>query len=388
MQVFKLCLKIIYRNIWLLLIYVIIFLSITSIMSLTVAKDIETNTSFKTSKTTVAFISEEDTPLINGFKDELSRIADFADIPDENEALQDALFFRQISCIIRIPEGFTEKFVNGENVQIEKTGIPDSIQNVYTDLLIDEYFNTARLYIQAMDGVTQQDLVNYLKKDLSESTSVEVKTAGKKDLNLTFSGYYFNYFAYSLLSIIILGMSTLMLIFNNPDLKMRNNCSPVSATSFSLQFILANLTFTFAAWLIMVILCLAINYKNIFNMNTVFLIISSFVFAFCCSGISFLTGNLVKSRDAIIALTNIVGLGTSFISGVFVPQDYVGSSVLKIASFMPTYWYVKANNTIAELTEFTFDTLKPVLYDFLIIIGFGLAFFSVSLAIRKKKIRN
>jgi len=75
----------------------------------------------------------------------------------------------------------------------------------------------------------------------------------------------------------------------------------------------------------------------------------------------------------------------SFISGVFVPQELLGSHVLKIASFTPVYWYVRANNTIAGLNAFTPDTLKPVINDFLIIIGFGTAFFSVSLALRKQK---
>lgn len=384
MQVFKLCLKIIYKNKSLLLIYLVIFLSISSIMSLSAANDTGTVNSFEPAKTTVAFMDKDNTPLTNGFKDELAKVADFADIPDEMNALQDALYFRRISCIIRIPEGFSEQFMAGADIKLEKTSIPDSVNNVYIDLCIDKYFKTARLYVKNMDGITQQELVQYLKKDLSVTASTELKTEGNQIPGTTLSNNFFNYFSYSLLSIIILGMSTLMLIFNNHDLKMRNNCSPVSSASVNMQFILANLTFTFASWLIMVLLCFAINYKNSFNLNTVFYIISSFVFAFCCSGISFLIGNLVKSRDAISAVTNVVALGMSFISGVFVPQEFIGSPVLKIASFTPTYWYVKANNTIAKLTRFTFDAVKPVLYDLLIVIGFGLAFFSVSLAVRKR----
>jgi ABC-2 type transport system permease protein len=387
MQVFKLCLKIIYKNKPILLIYIVIFLAVSSIMSINATQDKETASSFKPAKTAIAFLNEENTPLINGFKEELAKVAYFVDIPDETEALQDALYFRQVSCILRIPKGFTEKFMNNGIAQFEKTGIPDSIKNVNIDLYIDKYFNTARLYVQNVDGITQQELVQYLKKDLSETVTVEMIT-GENTSNLIFSNYFFNYFAYSLLSIIILGMSTLMLIFNDRDLKMRNSCSPVSSSSISIQFALGNLTFTLLSWLIMVLLCLTLNYKNSFNLNTVFFIISSFIFAFCCSGISFLIGNLVNSRDAISAVANVVTLGMCFISGVFVPQELIGSSVLKIASFMPTYWYVKANNTIATLTSFTYDTVQPVLHDFLIIIGFGLAFFSVSLAIRKKKISN
>jgi len=384
MQVFKLCLRIFYKNKLLMLIYVIVFLTISIIMSYSITNELQTGTSFSPAKTTVAFINEESTPLIDGFKEELARVADFADIPDEPEALQDALYFRQVSCILRIPKGFTDKFMNGENVQIEKISIPNSIKNVHVELCIDKYFNTARFYVQGTGSISQHELVQHIKNDLAENAYVEIKTR-EKSANTNLLNFFYNYLAYSLSSVIILGMSTLMLVFNNPDLKMRNSCSPLSSTSANLQFILAVLLFTFTSWLIMVTLCFTINYKDSFSVNTVFFMLSSLVFAFCCSGIGFLVGNLVKSQDAIVAVANVASLGMSFISGVFVPQELLGNQVLKIASFTPAYWYVKANNSIARLTQFTFDTLKPVLGDLIIIFGFGAAFFSVSLAIRKMK---
>lgn len=385
MQVFKLCLMIIYKNKATLLIYIVIFMVVSSFMSSVSAKEMEDSTSFKPVKTEVAFFSDEDTPLINGFREELADVANFVDIPDETVALQDALYYREVSCIIRVPEGFTKKFMNGKNVQLEKISIPNSTKNVHIDLFIDKYFNTARLYVQNMEGITQQELVRYLKKDLSETVSTEMVEDEKKTSDMASAKYSLNFFAYPLLSVIIMGMGTLMLIFNDRDLKMRNNCSPVSSTSISMQFVLGNLVFTFLSWLIMLIICLAMNFRNIFSPNTVFHIAGSFVFAFCCSGISFFIGNLTNSHEAVTAAANVASLGLSFISGVFVPQELIGSSVLKAASFTPTYWYVRANNTIADLTVFSYEALKPVLNDFLIIIGFGLAFFSASLAIRKAK---
>ena len=37
---------------------------------------------------------------------ELSRVANFVELPDETEALQDALYFRTVTYILRVPEGF------------------------------------------------------------------------------------------------------------------------------------------------------------------------------------------------------------------------------------------------------------------------------------------
>lgn len=135
----------------------------------------------------------------------------------------------------------------------------------------------------------------------------------------------------------------------------------------------------------MILLSLVVNFENSYNLNTVYFVLNSFVFAFCCASISYLIGNLAKSQDAVSAVCNVVSLGFSFISGAFVPQEMLGASILKIASFTPTYWYVKANNTIAGLTQFDFSHLKPVLSDMLILVCFSAAFFAVALVAGKKQ---
>ena len=135
----------------------------------------------------------------------------------------------------------------------------------------------------------------------------------------------------------------------------------------------------------MITFCLLINFKNSLNVNTVYFIINSFVFAVCGAGISYLIGNLVKSRNAIPAVSNVLTLGLCFISGVFVPVELLGSSVLKIASFTPTYWFVKANNQIAQLAQFDIASVEPIFSSMLIQLGFALAFFTAALVVNKKR---
>lgn len=385
MQVFKLCLKILKKNMSSMLTYIIVFLGVSLIMSSSMTNVQEKNNIFEQEKINIAFISEESTVLIDGFKEELGKVANFIDIPDETEALQDALYFRSVSYILRVPNGFTEKFMSGENVQLEKTIIPESFTNIYIDLTLDQYFNTARLYVNQIDNISQESLAQYLKSDLSSGASVELLETSNNTENQIYANYFFNYIAYSLLSVLILGMSALMLVFNDYDLKRRNACSPLSTNKANYQFILASLLFTVISWLIMIIFCLIFNYRNIANMNTVYFIINSFIFAICGSSISFLIGNLVTSPNSVSAISNVLTLGLSFISGVFVPQEVLGSSVLKIASFTPTYWFVKTNNQIAELTQFDFSHIEPILSNMLILLAFTLAFFSIALVVGKKR---
>ncbi|MGL5380126.1 ABC transporter permease, partial [Clostridium sp.] len=104
--------------------------------------------------------------------------------------------------------------------------------------------------------------------------------------------------------------------------------------------------------------------------------------------IGFLISNLVSSRNAMSAAANVVSLGCCFLSGVFVPQELLGDTVLKIASFNPTFWYVKANNSISTLVNFNKETLTPIISSMLIMLGFAIAILSITLVIIKKKSVN
>ena len=370
-----------------MMIYIVVFLGITAIFSANATKNQSTN--FSPQKASVAFISEESSPLIEGFKQELSKNANYVSIPDETEKLQDALFFRNVTCIIRIPKGFTEAFLRGEDVRIQKTVVPNSISNAYVDININQYFNEAKLYVKNIKGINQEELVQHLKTDLAADVPVELsRVQTSTDTHNDFSMNYFNYLAYALCSVLILGISSVMLVFNDKDLSRRNFCSPISAGQVNFHFILANLTFTFSCWAIMVSVGILMSVQNNLNSNLLYYLLNSFVFTLCASSISFLIGNLLKNRNAISAVCNVVTLGPCFISGVFVPQEFLSDSVLKIAGFTPTYWYVKTNNLISSLTNMSTSNLQQISYYMLIEFGFALAFFAVSLVVGKNKRMN
>lgn len=146
MPVFKLCMKIVRKNMPSMMIYIVIFLGIAILVSKANAPAPQDG-GFSQTKTTVAFYSEEDTPLVQGLKKELAKTCNFTEIPNETEKLQDALFFRNVDYILRIPKGFTDRFLRGETPKLAKTIVPDSVSARYTDLAVSQYLNTARLYV-------------------------------------------------------------------------------------------------------------------------------------------------------------------------------------------------------------------------------------------------
>jgi ABC-2 type transport system permease protein len=384
MQVYKAFFRVIQKNRTQIMIYLVVFMALALLLSGTYNPPQDTD--FTKVKVNIAFINDDvDSQLVDGLKSYLAENANLVDIPDETQKLQDALFFRQVEYIVRVPAGFTQAMLAGQDVQLEKTTVPDSTSNIYMDLLINKYLNTVKTYTVNMPGLSPDELNQYLKNDLAEHTEVTMISNGTHSAYAEKSGYYFNYLSYSLFAILILGVCSVMLVFNDTDLKRRNLCSPLRSTRMNMQMVLGNLSFAVLTWLVLISASFVMYGSFMFTVTGLLLLLNSFVFTLAALSISYLIGNLVKSRGAMSAVANVFALGSSFIGGVFVPQALLGANVLTIASFTPTYWYVKANNEIAAATNFNAANLQSIFTSMVLVLAFGVAVLGVTLVLIKQR---
>ncbi len=384
MTVFKTYFKIIKKQSIQLSIYLVIFLGLSIMFSnFGASNDIA---KFTESRAKVAFINEDkDSVLIQGFKEYLGKHSTFVDVENSTENLQDALFFREVEYIAKIPAGFTENLMSGKAAAIEKTSVSGSTSGIYTDILINKYLNTAKLYINNQKGITQEEVIKQVAKDLDIETEINMKVIAGKTTDTSTVEYFFNYMPYVLLSIIILGISSIMIVFNDIKLKRRNLCSPVSNLAVNLQILFGNVVFSVVCWALLLIMGLVLYRKLMLNVNTLYFCLNSLVLTITILSMSFLIGILIKSRNAQSGISNVLSLGMSFLSGVFVPQEFLSENVLAIAKFTPTYWYIKANKAIGDLTNFNFENIAPALSYMLIELGFAVALISVTLVVSKRK---
>lgn len=65
-----------------------------------------------------------------------------------------------------------------------------------------------------------------------------------------------------------------------------------------------------------------------------------FSFLFVAMAIVFLLGQILRKNTVIGMVSNVLSLGLSFLSGIFVPLEYLGDGIIRLAHFLPTYWYV------------------------------------------------
>ena len=385
MQVYKAYFKIIKKNIGQLSIYLIIFLLFAIIFGKvsTSPKD----TDFESTKVNISIINkDENSKLISGLRDYLKENANIVDVGTSKEDLQDALFFREAEYIITIPKGFTKEILKGnKDINIEKTVIPNSTSEIYMDNLINRYLNTVKMYTSTIDNISQAKLVSNVNKDLSHTTDVKIKTYDNDYSNNASCANYYNFFAYSMFAVLILGISLVMISFNNKDLKRRNLASSLSMKNMNIQMVFANITYAVVVWFVMIIASFIMFKNYMFTINGLLSLLNSFVFTLAALSISILISNLVTSRNALSAVVNVIALGSCFISGVFVPQQYLGDTVLSIAKFNPTYWYVKANDDIAILVNYSNENMRPIFMSMLIVLGFALAVYAVTLVVIKQK---
>ncbi|HBL84826.1 MAG: hypothetical protein A2Y17_05170 [Clostridiales bacterium GWF2_38_85] len=383
MQIFKAFFKIVNKNKFEMFIYIIVFLAIA--IGLSSSNTGVQNGYFNATKLKMVFINnDEDSVLVEGLRDYLAENAILVDIDDNKKELQDALFFREIEYIVRVPAGFTNDLQNGKEVQLEYTKVPDSTTGVFLNNLVNKYLNAANLYAKSLD-ITEEKLAEYIKNDLANEVEVVVNSFETKSETNSNHIFYFNYMAYSIFAILILGVCVVMLVFNGTDLKRRNYCSPIKIRSINLQLASGNLVFALLTWFIMIIASFFLYTNEMFTLTGLLLLANSLIFTVAVLSISFLISNVVRSRGALSAAANVVALGSSFISGVFVPQQFISSEVLNIASFTPTYWYIRANNIIANISTFSFENLKPVFTCMLIILAFAVAILAITLVIAKQK---
>ena len=66
-------------------------------------------------------------------------------------------------------------------------------------------------------------------------------------------------------------------------------------------------------------------------------------------------------------------------------MEWLPNSVLNIAHAIPTYYYIKTNDLLKTLEEFNFETLKPIITNMGIMLGFAVLFAILANIVSKRK---
>ncbi|HKL99199.1 MAG TPA: ABC transporter permease [Mobilitalea sp.] len=386
MQVFKTYFKVMKKQMFSILLYGGIFIAITLIMTFNQIDN--SNNTFVEEKVPVIVVNEdEESSFIDGFKDYMGKYVEYVEVEDNEEARKDALFNRKVYYILTIPEGFTAAIMSGDEITMEKQSVPDSQDTFFVDAAINNYMSTAQLYIKYNSGSSTEELNSHISSSLEINTEVafDVKREEAVISSKLFNKSYFSYLGYIMIGCFILGVSSVMVSFHSIDIRRRNYASPISESNYNFQLILANLCFVMSYLLVFIVVGYIANTNHSLNPNMLLSWLNAILFGATVLSISYLIGITVKGKNAVQALSTMLSLGLAFISGIFVPQEYMGNTVMKVARFTPSYWFVKSNDTIASITKYSFKNMSGVFGMMGIQIGFAAAIISIALVVSKRK---
>ena len=301
---------------------------------------------------------------------------------NDQEKINDALYYKKINYVIYIPNNYEKDFLNGKNPQIQIKSSHDYAASL-ADILLNRYINIANMYRQTYND--ENEIISKTNETLSKNINTNVTT--KLDTgSLSKATYYYNFLNYSILATGIYIVGLILSKFRNQNIHKRTAISSMNYEKFNRYLFLSNSLFVVILWIFYVILSFILVGKIMFNANGILYIINSFVFTICVLAISFLIANITANENAINALTNIIALGTSFLCGAFIQVTWLPSFVVKIAHILPSYYYINTNNMIESISEINILTLKPIIINMIILLGFTLIFIIITNIVSKKKL--
>ncbi len=390
MRVFKACWSIVRRRSAALILYFIIFLILSVIMTLFSVE--QYSTEFTETKSTFTIINRDrETALIQSLRDYLLKHGEEVPLEDQKEKLQDATFYHASDYILIVPSGFHDSLLAGAPLPLETVTIPDSAKGYYLDSLVNQYWNLVQIHHTLEPEQTPNRWASAALEDLAQETAVtKINFGGKPPVHESYE-IYSRMECYILMVLTILCVSTILMAFRRPDLAMRNLCSPAKPRSVSGQKTACAGLVCLAAWLLFTALGLALYGSNLNGTDRriiALVILNTFVFLLVALSLAMLASTFVRSSNVQNAIANFLSLGLCFLGGVFVPLELLGKSMLLVSRFTPTYWYVTALGKICDLTSWKASALAPIWQAMLIQLGFAAAIFCVSLVLAKQRTQS
>lgn len=363
MQVFKTFFKVAKSSRTAMAIYTIVFLIMCIIYG---AQSKNNNYEFTNKRCNVVVYDYDKTEASEKLIKYLSEIHNVeleADYSDED--IQDRLYYLKMDYVLYINEGYE---TNGSMTNIKR---PGTMIALYIDNQINMFENEIKTFVSL--GYSWDEAYDITMKSLDSDKLVTVLNQDKRDSNY----FYFSYLPYILLMVISVGVTPILIEFNKRDIADRTNVAPITNRSKNVQLMLGTAVMSIGIWAIFVVTSFIIYGVNASIVGGI--LINSFVFMLICVGIGSVAGNFALDMNIINLGANIIGLGMSFLGGIFVPIGLLSSGMQKVARFIPSYWYIEANRMIYDG-----DCFSSYANCIGIQLLFAIALFSVAMLISKR----
>ncbi len=378
MIVFKTFLKILNKNKFIIILYTVFLIGFGGFNMQTS----DNSTNFVASKPDIMIVNYDEEKGIT--KDLIKYITDNSNIIELNnneEAINDGLFYRDVNYVIYIPENYSEDFMDGKNpeINIKSTG---DYQSSFAEMLLSRYIKVANIYQKSIKN--EDELTSKINETLSKQSEVEITSKLDTD-SLAKATFYYNFASYSILACLVYVICLVLSSFKDIKIQKRTIISSTDYRKLNRQLLLSNSLFSIILWGVYVALSFVLIGDVMFSNQGIIYLINSFIFTMCATTIALFIGNLVSNKNAINGIVNVIALGSSFLCGAFVPMEWLPDGVLKIAHILPSYYYISSNESLKTLEVFNLETMQPIITNMIVILGFSIIFIILTNIVSKRK---
>ena len=361
---------------------IILYTALLIIFGAVNMKTSDNNINFVNSKPDILIINKDvNKGLTKNLIDYMKKNSNIVKVENNEEKINDALFYREVSYVIYIPKDYRKNVLLGKNpkLDIKKT---DEYDAHLSEMMLKRYIKLQNIYNK--EAGSEDELITLINDNINDD--VNVKITSKVDTSKTYNiAYYFNFASYSILAIIIYIICLVLCSFKEESISKRINISSINYKSHNNKILLASIVFSSIIWLLFVIIGVTIVGDIMFSIRGLISIINSFIFTFCALTLSILISSLTNNKNAISGIVNVIALGSAFLCGAFVPAEYLPSSVLNFAHILPAYYYINSNDLLKNIDVINISSMQPIIINMIIIIIFSILFIILNNIVTRKK---
>ena len=361
---------------------IILYTALLIIFGAVNMKTSDNNINFVNSKPDILIINQDvNKGLTKNLIDYMKKNSNIVKVENNEEKINDALFYREVSYVIYIPKDYRKNVLLGNNpkLDIKKT---DEYDAHLSEMMLKRYIKLQNIYNK--EAGSEDELITLINDNINDD--VNIKITSKVDTSKTYNiAYYFNFASYSILAIIIYIICLVLCSFKEESISKRINISSINYKSHNNKILLASIVFSSIVWLLFVIIGVIVVGDIMFSIRGLISIINSFIFTFCALTLSILISSLTNNKNAISGIVNVIALGSAFLCGAFVPAEYLPSSVLNFAHILPAYYYINSNDLLKNIDVINISSMHFIIINTIIIIMFSILFIILNNVVTRKK---
>ena len=353
MTVFRTFFKIASKYIASFIMYSAIFLGIVTLIAMNGKS--QSTTDFVAAGVKTVVFDHDESRLSQGLTDYLAQNHQMITIDEDIDIFRDKIYNREVGYILTIPKGYEKSVLEGtSDTVLEVYMLPGSISGQFMDMAVNTFVSTYCGYL--VSGFDAEEAYE------NTMTTIDVKAdvtfaSGKVETEYDEVHSFYIYLPYALISVIILSVGPVLIVYNKEEIKTRISCSRVSNVKKNLSLIAGCGVCSLLIISIYVLASLLLYPGKVLDDVFIYRLLNLLVHTFVCVSFAFLFSVLTRTSNLLNMFSNVLGLGSSFLCGIFVPRYWLSDGVNAVGHFLPAYWYVNVEEAVSDIEHAAMSTI-------------------------------